>query len=132
MVCFQHPIIGISSILKDFTSVQREEDALLTSQHTSTTLTPTIHGVRKVIAVEAVTSKTKEDENEATTSSSSSNSPIISAPDVNQLDVKLNSSSSNTTPSSSSIKKRLLTVDDFDLLKVLGKGCMGKVTLHTI
>ena len=69
--CFAHPYISTSSLLKDFSSVQRDEDALLTSQHTCTTLTPTL-------------------------------------------------------PPPPTQQKNL---DSFDLLQVLGKGCMGKVML---
>lgn len=68
--CFQHPIISISTILRDFTSVQRDEDAILTNQHTSTTLAPTITDYKHPVGLE-----------------------------------------------------------DLSLIKVLGKGCMGKVLL---
>ncbi|KAI8886412.1 kinase-like protein [Backusella circina FSU 941] len=71
--CFQHPIISISSVLKDFLSVQRDEDAQLTSQYaTSSTLV-------------------------------SEYRPLI--------------------------KNKPFSLDDLSILKVLGKGCMGKVFL---
>ncbi|KAI7876641.1 kinase-like domain-containing protein [Mucor mucedo] len=80
--CFGHPIISISSILRDFTSVQRDEDALLTSQHTSTTLISTIH----------------------------------------KLTTEFKQQKKVVSPLPVSMK-------DFKLLQVLGKGCMGKVVL---
>jgi hypothetical protein len=123
--CFQHPIISISSILKDFTSVQRDEDVLLTSQHTSTTLTPTIHSIRKVftVALAKTTTNNYNDDSPSTSSNNNSNreagAPISSAKDSNQFDQTLNTSKTLTS--------KPVTIDDFNLLKVLGKGCMGKV-----
>ncbi|KAI8091200.1 kinase-like domain-containing protein, partial [Gilbertella persicaria] len=71
--CFQHPIIGISSIFRDFTSVQRDEDVYLTSRFRKSVAEPT------------------------------------------------------NVPNRSNVTS--ITIDDFRLLKVLGKGCMGKVLL---
>lgn len=75
--CFQHPVIRISSILRDFTSVQRDEDSILTNQHTSTTLTPSV-----------------------------------------------TAAAADKRPTTSN-----MSLEDLTLLKVLGKGCMGKVLL---
>ncbi|EIE91533.1 hypothetical protein RO3G_16244 [Rhizopus delemar RA 99-880] len=80
--CFRHPVISASSILRDFTRVQREEDAILESQKTFHTLT-------------------------------SSCDPFVTVP----LDLMKD------------IPPLPTTLDDFDLIKVLGKGCIGKVLL---
>ncbi|KAG0762531.1 hypothetical protein G6F24_006727 [Rhizopus arrhizus] len=80
--CFHHPIISASSILRDFTRVQRDEDAILESQKTFHTLTPSCdHFVT---------------------------APLDLMKDIPPLPT---------------------TLDDFDLIKVLGKGCIGKVLL---
>lgn len=126
--CFQHPVIGISSILKDFTSVQRDEDTLITSQHTSTTLTPTLHDTnnnnnnnKKITSIEG---GSKNNNNQpiyllppiitpvVTSNTMTISSPIISPESVIQIE-----------------KHDALTINDFNLLKVLGKGCMGKVII---
>ncbi|KAI8380368.1 kinase-like domain-containing protein [Blakeslea trispora] len=78
--CFQHPIVSKSSILQDFTRVQREEDHIVVSQSTFTRVAPSSHS------------------------------------HPNELKIK---------PSN----EHELTLDSFSLLKVLGKGCMGKVLL---
>lgn len=70
--CFCHPVIRISSLLRDFTSVQREEDSILTTQLTSTTL---------------------------------------------------------ISPHIAEAKNNEISLDDYELIKVIGKGCMGKVLL---
>lgn len=117
--CFVHPIISISSILRDFTSVQRDEDALLTSQYTSTTLTPTIRSSkRKPDTIKSVLLSPiiKPDP-----SSSTSHPPTIPiAPIVPSNSITEFDKLEKTAPLPVSIK-------DFNLLQVLGKGCMGKV-----
>lgn len=154
--CFQHPIIGISSILRDFTSVQRDEDASLTSQHTSTTLTPTVE-----IKNSADTTKCTEP-----LPPLPSSTPFICPPSsqqqqqqqqiylplihINAVNKPLPKIVSPTTPLPSlaqppppasspgsipatPVQGQTTTTDislaDYDLLKVLGKGCMGKVLL---
>lgn len=123
--CFQHPVIGISSILKDFTSVQRDEDTLVISQHTSTTLTPTLHDTnnnnnKKITSIEG--------------GSNNNNQPIYLLPPIITPVVTSNTMiipSPIISPESViQIEKHdALTINDFNLLKVLGKGCMGKVTI---
>ncbi|KAI8142993.1 kinase-like domain-containing protein [Fennellomyces sp. T-0311] len=71
--CFDHPIVSISTLLRDFLSVQREEDKLLPCNEKPSTDTKPIKPIKKTIH------------------------PV--------------------------------SVDDYELLKVLGKGCMGKVLL---
>lgn len=117
--CFGHPIISISSILRDFTSVQRDEDALLTSQHTSTTLISTIHSIkRKSDAGKSV----KPSPVVINNSSSSAHSPVpIIAPIISaEVITEFEQKQQIVSPLPVSIK-------DFKLLQVLGKGCMGKV-----
>ncbi|KAI8330651.1 kinase-like domain-containing protein, partial [Chlamydoabsidia padenii] len=89
--CFQHPIVSISTLLRDFSSVQREEDQRIESTLMTTTAvsTPTCSSLVE----------------------SSSEPPIIS------------------DPSSSKQQKETVSLDQFELLKVIGKGCMGKVLL---
>ncbi|KAI7901055.1 kinase-like domain-containing protein [Cokeromyces recurvatus] len=103
--CFQHPIISISSILRDFTSVQREEDRYLNFQHIS----PSMPAPPIVIDNMAM--------------SNTSSLPLPQTPTL----VKSNSTSNEIiTPNHSNSK---ITLDDFHLMKILGKGCMGKVLL---
>lgn len=102
--CFVHPIISISSILRDFTSVQRDEDALLTSQHTSTTLTPTISSSKiknhTSILLEPIII-------------SNPSSPIL--PPIVQSEIEENNDISSPLP---------VSIKDFNLLQVLGKGVL--------
>jgi hypothetical protein len=123
--CFQHPIISISSILRDFTSVQREEDALLTSQHTSITLTPTIGATQM-----------KVDHTSAATMAVSSPSPPASSPlpplptSVLLPPMSHPPSPPNILPVTKPLPPIVIppvSLNDYDLLQVLGKGCMGKV-----
>lgn len=78
--CFQHSVISHSSLLRDFTRVQRDEDVLLSTQPTYMTLIPAAHP-----------------------------KPACDKPVP------------DTTRSSQA------TIDDFNLIRVLGKGCIGKV-----
>ncbi|KAG1452940.1 hypothetical protein G6F55_008403 [Rhizopus delemar] len=80
--CFQHSAISHSSLLRDFTRVQRDEDVLLSTQPTYMTLIPAMHP-----------------------------KPVGDKPVP------------DTTRSSQA------TIDDFSLIRVLGKGCIGKVLL---
>ncbi|CEG67013.1 hypothetical protein RMATCC62417_03498 [Rhizopus microsporus] len=83
--CFRHPIVSVSSILRDFTRVQRDEDVVLMTQLTDTTLTLTAN---------------------------QSTDRLVIPPKLNKQMPPLPA-----------------TMDDFNLIKVLGKGCMGKVLL---
>ncbi|KAI8072001.1 kinase-like domain-containing protein [Thamnidium elegans] len=119
--CFVHPIISISSILRDFTSVQRDEDALLTSQHTSTTLTPTIRSSKR--KPDTIKSVLLSPIIKSGPSSSTSHPPTMPiAPIVPSHSITGFDKPEKTAPVPVSIK-------DFNLLQVLGKGCMGKVLL---
>lgn len=129
--CFEHPIIRISSILKDFTSVQRDEDALLTSQHTSTTLTPTLNSMRKDVR------SSEGGKEQQGRSEPQELQPIFLLP-PSSTPVTTSIAPITLPDSMTKIEKReslLLSdpintsIDDFSLLKVLGKGCMGKVLL---
>ncbi|KAI8876014.1 kinase-like protein, partial [Backusella circina FSU 941] len=91
--CFRHPIISISSILRDFVKVQRDEDALLMSQ------------IEDPI-------------------------PVLNS----RKDVELSTALPPTPPPSSpplpvKHSQKPFSLDQVQLLKVLGKGCMGKVLL---
>ncbi|ORZ08141.1 kinase-like domain-containing protein [Absidia repens] len=79
--CFQHPIISISSLLRDFLRVQREDDSRIESALTNATTTTAEK--QKLVAA--------------------------AAPASSPLD-----------PS------KKISLDQFELLKVIGKGCMGK------
>jgi hypothetical protein len=110
--CFQHPIIGISSILKDFTSVQRDEDSFITSQLTSTTLTPTLHEIK----------------GSNNNNNNNNNQPIYLLPPIKTTPVVTSIAPIISPESVIQIEKHdAFTINDFNLLKVLGKGCMGKV-----
>lgn len=126
--CFEHPIIRISSILKDFTSVQRDEDALLTSQHTSTTLTPTLNSMKRDVRISEGGKVQGRSEPQA-------HQPIFllppsSAPVITSIAPIISPESMIKFEKRESLflsDPILNSIEDFDLLKVLGKGCMGKV-----
>ncbi|KAI7863886.1 kinase-like domain-containing protein, partial [Spinellus fusiger] len=94
--CFQHPIVSISSILRDFISVQREEDRLILLQQIVHPISSSIHSNRSASSISHSYSNTYT----PSVQSKSTNSPLSRA-----------------------------SLDDFEFLKVLGKGCMGKVLL---
>ncbi|KAI8981993.1 kinase-like domain-containing protein [Mycotypha africana] len=193
--CFQHPVVSLSSILRDFTSVQRDEDAILTSYYTSTTLTPTInnnssdhqqqpssqnnknsheessgslHNNSQLSHI-VMTSHEQEKEKETkpqqqmtTTSTAAStipqhqlNSPSSSTSSLSvllqdkQYDQRSHSAAVTTVTVNNEIQRLTdtaiktttttaattdsasipLGLEDLDLIRVLGKGCMGKVFL---
>ncbi|OBZ85800.1 RAC-gamma serine/threonine-protein kinase [Choanephora cucurbitarum] len=102
--CFQHPVISQSSVLQDFIRVQREEDKhipALTKESTSTRF-----------------ESFAEEEIEIYT-------PQPSLPDT----LSMSPSNESDAPVSKTELPQEHTLDSFDLLKVLGKGCMGKVLL---
>lgn len=120
--CFGHPIISVSSILRDFTSVQRDEDALLTSQHTATTLISTIHSInRKSDAIKPIELSTVTINDP---SSSSSTVPIVAPVILKQVITEFEE---KKQPQHKIISSQPVELKDFKLLQVLGKGCMGKV-----
>ncbi|KAI9029538.1 hypothetical protein CLU79DRAFT_831917 [Phycomyces nitens] len=97
--CFQHSIVSISSILRDFISVQREEDSIVMLQKApSDTISQSIQYT---------------DHSPSYTSQST---------DAYSPSIRSDSIQSPLSPARASL-------DDFELLKVLGKGCMGKVLL---
>lgn len=129
--CFQHPVVGISSILRDFTSVQREEDALLTSQYTTITHPSVKADTNKKNVGQCSTSA-------ALTPSPSPPAPPILPPPVTSP-VRPVSHQSPSPPNTLSLSKPLppivippVTLNDYDLLQILGKGCMGKVNCHVV
>ncbi|KAI8635929.1 kinase-like domain-containing protein [Parasitella parasitica] len=137
--CFQHSIIGISSILRDFTSVQRDEDALLTSQHTSTTLTATVEIKNSADPTNddplpPLPSRITTAAPFAQSSSLPSHNPLINMSAANKPlpsspSPVLSLSTPIPTPASSPPQNTAITLGDYSLLKVIGKGCMGKVLL---
>lgn len=123
--CFQHPIISISSVLRDFTSVQREEDALLTSQHT---LTPTVIDINK---------KMVDPTKVVPTSSPSSPAPSLPTNPLPPISHQLPppSAPSSILPLTKPLPPIIIppvSLKDYDLLQVLGKGCMGKVSYYHV
>ncbi|KAI8372780.1 kinase-like domain-containing protein [Radiomyces spectabilis] len=97
--CFQHPIISISSILRDFLSVQRDEDTLIESTIEPSLAIPTPrHRLSRSCSI-------------GTHRQSIQDSPVTPVTPLPTTD------------------HPKMSVDDFHLLKVLGKGCMGKVLL---
>ncbi|KAI7849034.1 kinase-like domain-containing protein [Circinella umbellata] len=111
--CFDHPIVSISSLLRDFLSVQRDEDKLLPcqqqqQQQQQSTLVTT-QPITATGSINTTLSRTSISEK------SSYQHHIIAStpPPVPSLILQ------NSPPS----------IQDYDLLKVLGKGCMGKVIL---
>ncbi|KAI9471810.1 MAG: kinase-like domain-containing protein [Benjaminiella poitrasii] len=121
--CFQHSIISISSILRDFTRVQREEDSFLNFQQTSPilaptndTIPPTVIGNIMMSTPSIIPLSTPPQPTLITRNSTST-----------ELTVMLTKPSSKDYNSPPTQPK--LTLDDFELLKILGKGCMGKVVL---
>ncbi|GAN04523.1 Ser/Thr protein kinase [Mucor ambiguus] len=164
--CFQHPIIGISSILRDFTSVQRDEDATLTSQHTSTTLIPTVEikssadntkftgplpplPSSTLFSCSPLLLPSSQQQQQRQPQQQQIHLPLIQ---VNAVNKPLPKIISSTTPLTSLAQQTPsptlgpcivpaaittaqshipsdITLADYDLLKVLGKGCMGKVLL---
>ncbi|KAI9300094.1 kinase-like domain-containing protein [Cunninghamella echinulata] len=96
--CFMHPIVSISSLLRDFLSVQREDDKLVDMANSSSIYSPiTLSG------------KSKCQTDTPDTGSS-----------VHHHHQSLLSQQEPTTT---------VSIDQFNLLKVIGKGCMGKVLL---
>lgn len=162
--CFQHPVIGISSILRDFTSVQRDEDASLTSQHTSTTLTPTVEIKSSADNTTKSTGPLPPLPSSTTRATPVGCPPLSPSPQqpqqqqihlpliqINAVNKPLPKISSPPTPlpslappptpspatciipatttTTTATTSSEMTLADYDLLKVLGKGCMGKVLL---
>ena len=114
--CFDHPIISISTLLRDFLTAQREEDKLLPCQQQQQK-SPIITS-QPITAPQSITtslSKISISEKSSCHSFiiSPSSPPPLPLPPVPSL------IQHNSPPS----------LQDYDLLKVLGKGCMGKVIL---
>ncbi|KAI8355118.1 kinase-like domain-containing protein [Choanephora cucurbitarum] len=95
--CFQHPVISQSSILQDFTRVQREEDKYIR---------PHVFTKESITTVESFKQETSQPSLPDTLSISNESDAPVSKTELPQD-----------------------PLDNFDLLKVLGKGCMGKVLL---
>jgi hypothetical protein len=95
--CFRHPIISISSILRDFVKVQRDEDALLMSQADDPI--PVL------------------------------NNGVINGRKEEELSTALPPTPPPPSPPALPVKhiQKPFSLDQVQLLKVLGKGCMGKV-----
>ncbi|RCH88819.1 hypothetical protein CU098_004980 [Rhizopus stolonifer] len=125
--CFQHPIIGISSIFRDFTSVQRDEDVYLTSRFRKSVAEPTnVPNVKpkkedQIASTSSTfTTPTCTQFNEALLDDAIEHIPIMPVDSYHSASSQVTVKRSNVTS---------ITIDDFRLLKVLGKGCMGKVLL---
>ncbi|CDH50007.1 ypk2p [Lichtheimia corymbifera JMRC:FSU:9682] len=128
--CFDHPIISISTLLRDFTSVQRDEDkeilcdsklAIGSATTTTGTLPPTPITRPSIDTVKpACNGKPSIAKQPASASISTEPHP----PTTTSQPASENSTANNDQHDAAGA-----SLDDFDLLKVLGKGCMGKVLL---
>lgn len=99
--CFEHPIVSISTLLRDFLAVQREEDRFLpVSTTTIDSKPPTPTPAVVIVAPPSPTEQSIVD--------SHHNDEDEQGPNNRNKEVSL---------------------DDYELLKVLGKGCMGKVRI---
>lgn len=124
--CFDHPIISISTLLRDFTSVQRDEDKeilcdskLAIGSATTTTGPPTPITRPSIDTVKpACNGKPNIAKQPAASISTEIHEQITSKP------ASENSTANNDQHDAAA------SLDDFDLLKVLGKGCMGKVYIY--
>ncbi|KAI8063203.1 kinase-like domain-containing protein [Gongronella butleri] len=115
--CLRHPILSISTLLRDFLAVQRIDDKYWTSSMPpSDTLTTTTATIDPVHWSQISRMALQGDDDDAL-HPNDHNRPV------------------DTPDTSSSIASRKkpalfrLTIDHFHLLKVIGKGCMGKVLL---
>ncbi|KAI9012047.1 kinase-like domain-containing protein [Phycomyces nitens] len=107
--CIQHPLIRHSSLLRDFLSVQREGDSVA-RHYPDTPPSQPIDIPSSIVPLSTVESSLSS--SLAITESSDS---IISSPET-----PLDNSLPSTLPR---------TISDFQFIRVLGKGCMGKVLL---
>ncbi|KAI8084509.1 kinase-like domain-containing protein [Halteromyces radiatus] len=126
--CFQHPVISISSLLKDFLSVQREDDKLIEAiTNTTTTAVSTRRNSSSIYGNQPTVPPVWS----TTTSTGVNNGRIIisSSSSSNYDHTETPETMSHPSEIHSSHRHRKVTIDQFDLLKVIGKGCMGKVLL---
>ncbi|KAL0088679.1 kinase-like domain-containing protein [Phycomyces blakesleeanus] len=121
--CIQHPLIRHSSLLRDFLSVQREGDNV-SRRFPDIIPPPTSQPIDIPLSISSPLSTARSSVLSSSISSSSSlaisesSDSIISAPET-PLD--------NSLPDTTSTLPK--TISDFQFIRVLGKGCMGKVLL---
>ncbi|KAI7871683.1 kinase-like domain-containing protein [Spinellus fusiger] len=129
--CIEHPLLRFSSLLCDFLSVQRAEDAM-----SRLTLYPSpVSSVSPVPSltfptVTMTTLATTLPETLATTEATTTAVPAMPAmPTMPTMPTMPAISTAPATPPLVMGEEETLQMKDFTLVKVLGKGCMGKVLL---
>ncbi|KAI9320229.1 kinase-like domain-containing protein [Dichotomocladium elegans] len=123
--CFEHPIISISTLFRDFLAVQRDEDqeVICNNVHpVSLCCNDNKPSTRSnSMIIQNTISKQQEQQQE--------NSPSLPPDTPNPVVFAPLPSISTAAVAHPIVQRHRATLKDFEMLKVLGKGCMGKVLL---
>ncbi|KAI7860564.1 kinase-like domain-containing protein, partial [Circinella umbellata] len=113
--CALHPIVGRSSLFRDFLAAQRNEDQIVPNSN-------------RIPTPALINNNHSNKSCSSSIASSMITSSLDSCHDSNNIS-NVNNNNSIVIPGGISIHQTKLTIRDFEILKVLGRGCTGKVFL---